>query len=76
MAYEPKNLSVLAYANGFTMWHYRTTDTYEEVTSRGYFNGAADMVRAGDMIILNSTGFFGSAFVSVVSVEQGVVTID
>ena len=27
MAYLSKNLSVLAYANGFTLWHYTTADT-------------------------------------------------
>ncbi len=27
MAYDPKRLSVLAYANGFTLWHYLTNDS-------------------------------------------------
>jgi hypothetical protein len=26
MAYDPTNLSALSYANGFTLWHYKTTD--------------------------------------------------
>jgi hypothetical protein len=26
MAYRSKDLSALAYANGFTLWHYRTSD--------------------------------------------------
>ena len=53
MAYNPKNLSVLAYANGFTLWHYGTTDTAAVVDTAGYFNSAADMLRVGDMIIGN-----------------------
>jgi hypothetical protein len=53
MAYNPRNLSVLAYANGFTLWHYTTTDTAAETDSTGYFNGAADMLRIGDMILAN-----------------------
>lgn len=53
MAYESRNLSVLAYANGFTLWHYTTTDTAAVADNTGYFNGAAEMVRAGDMILAN-----------------------
>ena len=26
MAYDASNLSALTYANGFTLWHYRTSD--------------------------------------------------
>jgi hypothetical protein len=53
MAYSPNNLSVLAYANGFTLWHYTTTDTAATTDTTGYFNGAADMLRVGDMILAN-----------------------
>jgi hypothetical protein len=53
MAFQSKNLSVLAYANGFTLWHYTTTDLAADVDSAGYFNAAADMVRVGDMILAN-----------------------
>lgn len=54
MAYQSKNLSVLAYANGFTLWHYKTTDLDTTVDTTGYFNAAADMVRIGDIIIANA----------------------
>ena len=53
MAYNPKNLSVLAYANGFTLWHYTSTDDGTVVDNTGYFNAAADMLRVGDMILAN-----------------------
>lgn len=53
MAYSSRNLSVLAYANGFTLWHYGTTDKAVDVDTVGYFNPAADMLRVGDMIIGN-----------------------
>ncbi len=54
MAYESKNLSALGYANGFTLWHYRTTDLAAEVDNAGYFNPASRMVRIGDFILLNA----------------------
>ena len=54
MAYESKNLSAMGYANGFTLWHYRTTDLAAEVDNAGYFNPASRMVRVGDFILLNA----------------------
>ena len=51
MAYSSHNLSVLAYANGFTLWHYTTTDTAATADTTGYFNKAAEMLRVGDMIL-------------------------
>ena len=53
MAYLSKNLSVLAYANGFTLWHYTTPDTAATVDTAGYFNAASEMLRVGDMILAN-----------------------
>lgn len=55
MAFVQKNLSVLAYANGFTLWHYATPDTAATVDTTGYFNAAADMLRPGDMILANTS---------------------
>jgi hypothetical protein len=54
MAYAPNNLSALAYANGFTLWHYKTPDPALEVDTTGYFNGAATMLRVGDFIMANT----------------------
>jgi hypothetical protein len=54
MAYASKNLSALAYANGFTLWHYKTADPALQVDTTGYFNGAATMLRAGDFIMANT----------------------
>ena len=53
MAYASKDLSVLAYANGFTLWHYTTNDIATDVDTAGYFNDAADMLRVGDIIVAN-----------------------
>jgi len=53
MAYSGKNLSVLSYANGFTLWHYTTTDLATAVAGSGYFNSASGMVCVGDVILAN-----------------------
>ena len=53
MAYQSKDLSVLAYANGFTLWHFTTADAATTVDTVGYFNAASTMLRVGDIIIAN-----------------------
>jgi hypothetical protein len=54
MAYDASNLSALTYANGFTLWHYKTPDTAADVDTNGYFNEAASMLRIGDFILANA----------------------
>lgn len=54
MAYQSKALSALGYANGFTLWHYRTQDSEVDVEAIGYLNPASRMVRVGDFIMLNA----------------------
>ncbi len=51
MAFTASDLSVLAYANKFTLWHYVTVD--DDITTTGYLDKAADMLRVGDLIIAN-----------------------
>jgi hypothetical protein len=53
MAYDASNLSALTYANGFTLWHYKSPDTPAAVDTNGYFNEAASMLRVGDFIFAN-----------------------
>ena len=52
--FKARNLSVLAYANGFTLWHYITPDFAADVDTAGYFADARDMLRVGDIIIANT----------------------
>lgn len=54
MAFTIRNLSVLQYANGFTLWHYKSgNDNLADTSSGSYFNDASDMLMAGDMIMLS-----------------------
>ena len=57
MAYSAENLSRVAGASGFSMWHYTTADTIATVNTAGYFNDAVGMIAVNDyMIIVTSTG--------------------
>ena len=51
MAFTASDLSVLAYANNFTLWHYTTDD--DSVETLDYFNSAAGMLNVNDLIITN-----------------------
>jgi hypothetical protein len=55
MAFAIRNLSVLAYANGFTLWHYKSAiDPMERVVAQDYFAEAADMLTGGDLMMLSA----------------------
>ena len=72
MAYNPKNLSALSYANGFTLWHYKSADTAADIDTAGYFNGASTMMRAGDFILANAnTGSTTESGVMIVKSNTG-----
>jgi len=77
MAYTASDLSVLAYANNFTLWHYTTTDTTVEVEGAGYFNSAADMLRVNDLVIANidTDGTPDTTFYVVTANDGSTVTI-
>jgi len=55
MAFSMRNLSVLAYANGFTLWHYKAAgEDRMEVGQAGYFDDAGDMIAGGDMLMVSA----------------------
>ncbi|MBS0643587.1 MAG: hypothetical protein U1E70_01515 [Acetobacteraceae bacterium] len=55
MAFAIRNLSVLAYANGFTLWHYKSSkDTLETVAAANHMADAADMLTAGDLVMVTA----------------------
>lgn len=55
MVFAIRNLSVLAYANGFTLWHYKAgRDKLAAVSQPNFFADAADMLAVGDMIMVSA----------------------
>lgn len=55
MAFQNKNLSVIAYANGFTLWHYASTDKMTAIATSGYFDSVKTLMNVGDIIIINAS---------------------
>ena len=79
MALELRNLSVVSYTNGFTLWHYRSfRDRIEKIAGLGYFNDAnshdpplasmswdsTQRIKQGDMILAVGVGGAQLLFVS------------
>lgn len=77
MPYNTKNFSVMAYANGFTLWNYQTKDTLGDLKEPGYFNETAPFVRGGDMILVaaNTENEIQSALFAVTEVKEQNVTV-
>ncbi len=70
MAFAIRNLSVLAYANGFTLWHYTAgSDRLQSVVSRDFFADAADMLTQGDLLMISAAD--GARVVAVAPLEDG-----
>ena len=73
MDFAIRNLSVLAYAQGFTLWHYRAgVAALDAVAARGFFDDAADMFAAGDMVMVSAVE--GGRVLFVTATEGGVAT--
>lgn len=75
MAFSASDLSVLAYANNFTLWHYTTAD--DLVTGAGHFNNAAHMLRVNDLMIVNydTDGTPATKFYIVTANDGSTVTV-
>jgi len=65
-----RNLSVLSYAQGFTLWHYRCDDVGAAKTA-GFFDAARDMLAVGDMVLVSGAG--GGTVVVVADVTDHVI---
>lgn len=75
MDFTLRNLSVLAYAQGFTLWHYRAAAApLARAAGPGFFNPAADMIAAGDMVLVSAADGGRILFVASASDAGGVHT--
>ncbi len=74
MAFDPRNLGVLAYADGFSLWQYRSvTDGAATITSTGHMDAVAAMLRPDDIILTAATD--RGLLLRVVSVSGGRVSL-
>ena len=72
MAFQNKNLSVLAYANGFTLWRYQTDDKIDDVNGK-YFDGIGSLINVGDIFLICAKD--GAGFRIVESINGKTITM-
>lgn len=75
MGFKNKDLSVIAYANGFTLWQYKTDDDIAivEETPTYFPKEIGKLMAVGDIIIITSNGM--SNMRQVINLTQNTVTI-
>lgn len=54
MAFQNKNMSVIAYASGFTLWHYVSDDTIDQMQKKYFPKGFINLCANGDIIMINA----------------------
>lgn len=65
MEFTVRNLSVLAYAQGFTLWHYKAPQVaLSSLVAPGFFDHAADLLAPGDMMMMSAGDGGRVAFVA------------
>ncbi|CAA9221120.1 MAG: diguanylate cyclase/phosphodiesterase (GGDEF & EAL domains) with PAS/PAC sensor(s) [uncultured Craurococcus sp.] len=55
MPFSSANLVALIQGSTFTLWQYRTADSRALVTAAGYFAAVAGSLRAGDLMVLQTS---------------------
>ena len=72
MAFDKSNLSVMGYSNGFTLWHYKTTDAMTVVRVTDYFLSAINQIRLNDILLcVTATGGTPAPFWAICNLNSG-----
>ena len=75
MTFAIRNLSVLAYAQSFTLWHYKAAGlAMTQAEQNGFFNPCADMLATGDMMLVSANDGGCLLFVANTNEAAGVST--
>ena len=53
MRCSPGQLAVLAFANGFTLWHCKALSV-ADTGMPGYFDGVGDLLGTGDLLLVSA----------------------
>lgn len=52
MAFQNKHLSVIAYANGWTLWHYNAQEPMATIDGKNFFGSIWTLCAVGDLIYI------------------------
>lgn len=72
--FDPQQMTVLAYGNGFTLWRYASKDPRCAIEGPGYFD-ANSQVRVGDWVFVSAplVGPSGAGIFVITENEAGAV---
>lgn len=73
MAFQNKNLSVIAYANGFTLWHYAANEAMTTICASAYFDSVKTLMNTGDIIIINASD---NTSIKKITVDENITVAD
>ncbi|WP_135468715.1 hypothetical protein [Crenalkalicoccus roseus] len=76
MPFDPASLSALIHGNGFTLWHYRTTDSRATVSAAGYFAPVSGRLKPGDLMVLQAADSLALLPIRIGAVPGTGVTLD
>lgn len=68
-----RDLVVLAYAQGFTQWHYKSNTVLSDVTAPGFFDDALDILHPGDHVLISARDAGSNRYVRYSDLDRGVV---
>ena len=77
MSFMSKDFSVMAYANGFTLWNYSSSDALATIKGANYFDDIAPFARVGDMIltVADNQSTVAPAILAVTTISEGAVSV-
>lgn len=52
MAFQNKHLSVIAYANSWTLWHYNAQEPMANIDGKNFFGSIWTLCAVGDLIYI------------------------
>lgn len=74
--FRNKDLSVVLFSNGWTLWQYYAEDSLEKVETDGYFDKVSHLCATGDIIIIVAKGQVGKeTAIRSILLEDGVVKL-
>lgn len=65
MSFTIRNITVLNYGNGFTLWHYKCPTDLLDCWTKGYFDSASGMLADRDMMLISAKDGGAQVYLSV-----------
>ena len=69
-----RNLSVLSYVQGFTLWHYRYHGPLRDALASDFLDPAANVIESGDMVLISASDAGAQVFAIRVETDKRVET--